>query len=109
MCNNCRYIGSRDSVQPVAALAAELAQTIIRQYNYSYKNLTLVGFSLGAHIAGNIGKNLGGRIGTIVALDPAGPLINSNDVDFSVTPTDAEYVQVRIHCSKIGFSKIILN
>lgn len=89
-----RYFAARDAVPPVGRLGAELLFKISRNSQYSLKNITVVGFSLGAHIAGNIGKNLFGQLGVIVALDPAGPFISSSDLDFSVHPSDAHYVQV---------------
>ncbi|KAL4717334.1 hypothetical protein ACJJTC_017221 [Scirpophaga incertulas] len=38
-------------------------------------NFHIIGFSLGAHIAGNAGKELGGQVARITALNPAGPLL----------------------------------
>lgn len=64
----------------------------IRPYNVS-----LVGHTLGAHIAGITGKYLDDSIGKIFAIDPAGPLFchpNVVDKRSRLTKTDAEYVQV---------------
>ncbi|XP_066247226.1 pancreatic lipase-related protein 2-like [Euwallacea similis] len=88
------YSIARDAVPTIGALTAELIQSIYTYYDYSADNVTLVGFSLGAHVAATVGKNLEGNIGTLVALDPAGPGINSQDLSYSVHPTDAQYVQV---------------
>ncbi|XP_050313147.1 phospholipase A1-like [Anthonomus grandis grandis] len=88
------YSTARNSVPGVATLAANLLSKVSSIFNYNLSNVYLVGFSLGAHTAGIIGKRLPGRIGTIVALDPAGPGISSSNTDYCVQPSDAGYVQV---------------
>ncbi|XP_062556143.1 lipase member H-like [Armigeres subalbatus] len=68
----------------------------VHRSGLTYANMTLVGHSLGAHIAGLVGKNVGGKIGAIYALDPAGVLFTF-PVDVGeekrLAPTDAQYVQ----------------
>ncbi|KAL0821168.1 hypothetical protein ABMA28_005787 [Loxostege sticticalis] len=54
-------------------------------------NFHLVGFSLGAHLVGNAGRELGGRVARITGLDPAGPLWNYNRNRLS--RNDAIYVE----------------
>ncbi|XP_069356725.1 pancreatic triacylglycerol lipase-like [Maniola hyperantus] len=51
----------------------------------------LVGFSLGAHVVGNAGKQLNGRVGRITGLDPAGPLWDWNPN--RLHSSDAVYVE----------------
>ncbi|XP_061715625.1 phospholipase A1 member A-like [Cydia pomonella] len=55
------------------------------------ETMHLVGFSLGAHVAGNAGRYTGGRVGRITGLDPVSPiwLINSN----RIASTDGIYVE----------------
>ncbi|KXJ76748.1 hypothetical protein RP20_CCG009052 [Aedes albopictus] len=68
----------------------------VHRNGMAYDDVTLVGHSLGAHIAGLVGKNLDGRIGAIYALDPAGVLFTFPlDVgeEKRLAPTDAQYVQ----------------
>jgi lipoprotein lipase len=45
----------------------------IRRSNMPLSSVTLVGHSLGAHVAGRAGAELGGKVFLIVGLDPAGP------------------------------------
>ncbi|CAB3260702.1 unnamed protein product [Arctia plantaginis] len=51
----------------------------------------LVGFSLGAHLVGNAGRELRGRVARVTALDPAGPLWNLNRN--RVSSDDGVYVE----------------
>ncbi|KAL1493049.1 hypothetical protein ABEB36_011188 [Hypothenemus hampei] len=99
------YFSARDAVPSIGRLASVLLQRFSLEFGYSLANVTLVGFSLGAHVSGNIGKVLGGQIGRIIALDPAGPFISSSDIDYSLHPTDAVYVQV-IHTNAGGLGMV---
>ena len=54
-------------------------------------DMHIVGFSLGAHLVGNAGRELGGRAARVTGLDPAGPLWNYN-VN-RIRPSDAQYVE----------------
>lgn len=60
--------------------------------------ITLVGHSLGAHIAGIAGKQVYKRTGQllsrITALDPAGPCFSNIHVDGKLVKSDANYVDV---------------
>lgn len=59
-----------------------------------FNELTLVGFSLGAHIAGIAGKSVRfGKINTIIGLDPAGPMFSIENPENRLDSTDAEYVE----------------
>ncbi|KAM3965566.1 pancreatic lipase-related protein 2-like [Aphomia sociella] len=57
----------------------------------SYDSIHLVGFSLGAHLVGNAGRELEGRVARVTGLDPAGPLWNYNSNRINVN--DAVYVE----------------
>ncbi|XP_072940510.1 pancreatic lipase-related protein 3-like [Epargyreus clarus] len=60
--------------------------------------ISLIGHSLGTHIAGVAGKSIkrttGKLIGRITALDPAGPCFTNVTLDKRLDRTDAEYVDV---------------
>ncbi|XP_050350410.1 pancreatic triacylglycerol lipase-like [Nymphalis io] len=69
------------AVAGVPAVGRGLGQFInflSRTTGASLSTIHLVGFSLGAHIVGNAGRELGGRVARVTGLDPAGPLWNVN-------------------------------
>ncbi|XP_060804657.1 lipase member H-A [Amyelois transitella] len=61
-----------------------------------YETMHIVGFSLGGHLVGNAGKETGGRVQRITALDPAGP--GWNLCPERLNKTDGQYVEA-IHTS----------
>lgn len=57
--------------------------------------LSIIGHSLGAHLSGFVGKNVKtGLVGTIVGLDPAGPLFTVENADGRIDKEDAAYVEI---------------
>ncbi|XP_050677746.1 pancreatic lipase-related protein 3-like [Leptidea sinapis] len=60
--------------------------------------ITLIGHSLGAHVAGVAGEKVkqdtGQTIGRITGLDPAGPCFSNVTLDNRLDKTDAEYVDI---------------
>ncbi|KAK3594254.1 hypothetical protein CHS0354_020436 [Potamilus streckersoni] len=68
--------------------------------NY-YRRMHLIGYSLGAHIAGYAGERIPGT-GRITGLDPAGPLFEGKDPLVRLDSTDASFVDV-IHTDGTGF------
>ncbi|XP_046966659.1 pancreatic triacylglycerol lipase-like [Vanessa cardui] len=82
------------AVAGVPAVGRGLGQFInflVRTTGASLGSVHLVGFSLGAHVVGNAGRELGGRAARVTGLDPAGPLwtVNSN----RLRPSDGVYVE----------------
>lgn len=68
----------------------------LNQLGVPLSNITIVGHSMGAHIAGFAGAHLNGKIGRIFGLDPAGPMFTKLTVkseDERLDPSDAEFVQ----------------
>ncbi|XP_071372600.1 lipase member I-like [Centroberyx affinis] len=53
----------------------------------------LIGFGVGAHVAGSAGRSLHGAIGRITGLDPFAPIFSETD-KVSLNYTDAQYVDV---------------
>jgi len=54
----------------------------------------LVGWSWGAQIAGFAGHKLGGKIGRITGIDPAGPTFKYVDEEFRLDKNDAKFVDI---------------
>ncbi|XP_028161532.1 pancreatic lipase-related protein 2-like [Ostrinia furnacalis] len=59
--------------------------------NAPYEKMHLVGFSLGAHLVGNAGRELGGKVARVTGLDPAGLLWNLNSN--KISRNDGQYVE----------------
>ncbi|XP_063830082.1 lipase member H-A-like [Ostrinia nubilalis] len=82
------------AVRGVPAVGRGLGQFISFLIKTAGGNLNyfhLVGFSLGAHVVGNAGRELGGRVARITGLDPAGPLWNYNSN--RINENDGIYVE----------------
>jgi Lipase len=63
--------------------------------NVNYNTLHLVGYDLGAHVAGIAGKNTArGRINRIIGLDPSRPLFNENTASNRISRGDAQLVEI---------------
>ncbi|XP_076673462.1 pancreatic triacylglycerol lipase-like [Andrena cerasifolii] len=67
----------------------------------SLSDLTIIGHSLGAHVAGLSGYHVKNEVDYIVALDPALPLFSSKPPGRRVSYEDAKYVEV-IHTNGGG-------
>ncbi|XP_055528069.1 lipase member H-like [Wyeomyia smithii] len=77
--SNPNYIAARNQVGPAYAGADP-------------NDIYVTGHSLGGHVAANVGKAQGGRLHTIISLDPAGPLFSAGQDD-ALSPQDAQYVE----------------
>ncbi|XP_053611460.1 phospholipase A1 member A-like [Plodia interpunctella] len=85
------YVTAVRGVPIVGVGLGQFIRYLVGVTGASYDTIHLVGFSLGAHLVGNAGRELEGRLARITALDPAGPLwvFNSNRVNSK----DAKYVE----------------
>ncbi|CAO1423814.1 unnamed protein product [Diamesa tonsa] len=84
----------RNRINAVGILVGQYIDFLHLNSQINFAQLTLVGFSLGAHGAGIAGKNVRrGRISTIIGLDPAGPLFDINNPATRLAITDADYVE----------------
>ncbi|XP_077266184.1 uncharacterized protein LOC143899644 isoform X1 [Temnothorax americanus] len=66
---------------------------LIRSFDVPLEKVHMIGFSLGAHVAGFAGAELG-NVSRITGLDPAGPLFESQDPRVRLDATDANFVDV---------------
>ncbi|XP_017792811.1 PREDICTED: uncharacterized protein LOC108574698 [Habropoda laboriosa] len=66
---------------------------LIRSLNVPLEKVHLIGFSLGAHVAGFAGAELA-NVSRITGLDPAGPLFETQDPRARLDKTDANFVDV---------------
>lgn len=93
------YIIVRSRVSNVGYFVAKFLQTLIKKFGLKTEQIQLIGFSMGAHIAGIVGKNMGNkRIPVIYGLDPAAPLFDFHKKNERLDASDADYVEV-IHTS----------
>ncbi|KAL4717360.1 hypothetical protein ACJJTC_017247 [Scirpophaga incertulas] len=85
------YVTSVRGVPNVGQALGKFIAFLSSTTGASYSTMHLVGFSLGAHVVGNAGRQLEGKVARITGLDPAGPLwtVNSNKINKG----DAQYVE----------------
>nr|XP_033334503.1 lipase member H-like isoform X1 [Megalopta genalis] len=88
-----RHVTLRDDYLSSVYLANEVAEVLVRSINdmvavgLDKNKLLLTGLSLGAQIAGHIGRILPFKLPEIIAMDPAGPLFKY--VEQGITASDA--------------------
>ncbi|CAL8112998.1 unnamed protein product [Orchesella dallaii] len=93
------YISALGNVGPVGARLAEFLNFLRQNKQIQFSDMTVIGHSLGAHIAGAAGTNVqskyGQNIGRIVGLDPAGPFFSMQvDRDKRLHKGDATFVDI---------------
>lgn len=104
---NPNYAESRYDAPKAALEIAEFIDVMNEKFGLEFKTLTVIGHSLGAHVAGMVGKKVNnGTIHTVYGLDPAGPLFSTSKPANRLASTDAEYVEV-IHTDRVeyGYAK----
>lgn len=79
-------------------MGVQVSKLIKYLIEFGYLNvndLTLIGHSLGAHIAGIAGKKLENyTIPIIIGLDPASPLFTVENEERRLAKTDAKYIEI---------------
>ncbi|XP_023176531.2 phospholipase A1-like [Drosophila hydei] len=103
------YASSVVAVPGVGTQVGEMISYLHEHHGMSLDRLTVIGHSLGAHVAGYAGKAIGeGRIHTIIGLDPALPLFSYDKPDKRLNSEDAFYVEsIQTNGGKLGFLKPI--
>ncbi|XP_058833878.1 pancreatic lipase-related protein 2-like [Topomyia yanbarensis] len=92
--NDPFYPNSRRLVYPVGIATSNLIDYLVKVANLNRDDVVVIGHSLGAHAAGNVGKGQFGKLPTIIGLDPALPFFAGDDVIDRIMQTDAEYVEI---------------
>lgn len=81
----------------IGAQIHNLLMYLVDNHQADPRNFHLIGFSLGAHVAGFAGKQMRkakNKIGRISGLDPANPAFNHNSSMVRLDKTDARFVDV---------------
>ncbi|XP_030640551.1 lipoprotein lipase isoform X2 [Chanos chanos] len=71
------------------------------EVDYPWERIHLLGYSLGAHVAGIAGLLTRSKINRITGLDPAGPSFEYADAQSTLSPDDANFVDV-LHTNTRG-------
>lgn len=101
------YITASYRVKPVGLVLAKFLDFLHREAGMRFEDLQLIGFSMGAHVAGLAAKHVQtGRVRVIRALDPAQPFFRYAQEKERLTQQDADYVEV-LHTSvgSYGFDR----
>ncbi|CAK1600250.1 unnamed protein product [Parnassius mnemosyne] len=81
------FAGYFTSVDAIPSVGQYIAYFLIWLFNTAggnWNNVHLVGFSLGAHVVGNVGRTVDGRPRRVTGLDPAGPGFHDNSKALNV-------------------------
>ncbi|XP_030562119.1 uncharacterized protein LOC115763631 [Drosophila novamexicana] len=101
------YITASYRVKPVGQVLAKFLDFLHEEAGMRFEDLQLIGFSMGAHVAGLASKHLQtGRVRVIRALDPALPFFRYAQEKERLSRSDADYVEV-LHTSvgSYGFDR----
>lgn len=88
------YTDAVNNTKVVGKAVARVLDWLQEKQNLLLKNVHLIGYSLGAHVAGYAGNYANGTIGRITGLDPAGPMFEGADPHRRLSPDDADFVDV---------------
>ncbi|XP_036889981.1 endothelial lipase [Sturnira hondurensis] len=88
------YADAVNNIRVVGQSIARLLDGLQEKDDFSLGNVHLIGYSLGAHVAGYAGNFVKGTVGRITGLDPAGPMFERADSHSRLSPDDADFVDV---------------
>ncbi|XP_017494544.1 PREDICTED: inactive pancreatic lipase-related protein 1-like [Rhagoletis zephyria] len=101
----CYYPWATSNARVVARCLAQLIDQLIARGIYTASDLHLIGFSLGAQIAGLSANFIKQRLQRITGLDPAGPGFVTQNLSEKLDASDAEFVDV-IHTDPFFYSTL---
>ncbi|VDI70289.1 Hypothetical predicted protein, partial [Mytilus galloprovincialis] len=87
------YLQSVANSRLVAAITAKYIKDLQKVHNIDASTIHIIGFSLGAHLAGYVGNAVDG-LGRITGLDPAGPQFEGLHIAVRLDSSDASFVDV---------------
>lgn len=82
------------SMPSVGQIIANYIDKMIDHFEIEASNFILVGYSVGAHLAGIIGSNVNGTVGQIVGLEPVWIMFSPDDLANVLDKTDAAVVHI---------------
>ncbi|XP_046408288.1 uncharacterized protein LOC124172835 [Ischnura elegans] len=88
------YVRAAANTRLVGKQLAMLLGRLRDDLGLDLSTVHLIGFSLGAHVAGFAGAELNSLISRITGLDPAGPLFENQDPEARLDASDAAFVDV---------------
>ncbi|CAL1593726.1 unnamed protein product [Knipowitschia caucasica] len=88
------YVVAAQKTKAVGQEIAHFIDWIEEVTNMPLDNLHLIGYSLGAHVAGFAGSHANNKVGRITGLDPAGPDFEGEHAHRRLSPDDAHFVDV---------------
>ncbi|XP_054744405.1 inactive pancreatic lipase-related protein 1 [Anastrepha obliqua] len=101
----CYYPWAVTNARVVARCLAQLIDNLIGNGIYTDRDIHLIGFSLGAQIAGLTANFANQPLRRITGLDPAGPAFITQNRSEKLDATDAEFVDV-IHTDPFLYSTL---